>query len=201
MRHYIFYMVLAAIVFVGAVFEPTSSDVLKFDRQRIVSGEWWRLFSAHFVHLSVMHAVGNVLGIAMCAYIAGPYLNNLRGFILLMWCVAFVGLGLFYFVEYLQLYVGLSGVLHGLLLVAPFVSHFYSSKVASLFALLITAKIIWEQSPWYDDMAVFSVIGGRVEANAHLLGYIAGLLFLLALTVCRFLVKDNNNDEEPLANS
>ena len=124
--------------------------------------------------------LGNAIGVALLGYIAGSSLNNRTGFTLLLWCCAVVGLGLFYFAEYLQRYVGFSGVLHGLLLVAPFLSTFYSRRTALVFLLVIVAKVIWEQTPYYDAMSLFTLIGGRVEVNAHALGVIAGVIFLLA---------------------
>jgi len=150
-----------------------------YDRELIVTGQFWRLFSAHFVHLSLTHMLGNAMGLVLLAYIAGKFLNNLLGVILLLWCVSVVGVGLYFYADYLQRYVGLSGVLHGLLLVAPFISGYYSRRIAFSFLTIIIAKVIWEQSPWYDDMALIGAIGGRVEANAHLLGVIAGMAFLM----------------------
>ena len=70
--------------------------------------------------------------------------------------------------------------MHGLLLVAPFISKYYSHRMAWLFATVIIAKVIWEQLPWYDDMAMYGYIGGRVETNSHLLGTVSGVLFLTA---------------------
>ena len=200
MRHYWLYIFLIFLVVLGVLSEPASSEWFRFDRQRIQAGEWWRLLSAHFVHLSHLHALGNALGVAMCAYIAGPYLNNLKGVLLLLWCACWVGLGLFYWADYLHRYVGLSGVLHGLLVVAPFVSGYYSRKIAWLFAFLIGCKVLWEQSPWYDDMAAFSFIGGRVEVNAHLLGFLAGVFFLVILRINRAMQKEKK-DEQSVADS
>jgi len=179
MRDYLLYLFLLAAIVLLALAEPISSHWLMFDRDAIEEGQVWRLFSAHFVHLSTAHLLGNVLGVMLVAYIAGRSLNNSWGIFLLAWCVAVVGLGLYGYADYLQRYVGLSGVLHGLILVAPFISPFYSRRMAGCFLLVIVSKVIWEQSPFYDDMAMAGVIGGRVETNAHLLGVIAGLLFLL----------------------
>ncbi|CCK76321.1 MAG: rhombosortase [Oleispira antarctica] len=179
MRDYLLYLFLLAAIVLLALAEPISSHWLMFDRDAIDEGQVWRLFSAHFVHLSTAHLLGNVLGVMLVAYIAGRSLNNSWGIFLLAWCVAVVGLGLYGYADYLQRYVGLSGVLHGLILVAPFISPFYSRRMAGCFLLVIVSKVIWEQSPFYDDMAMAGVIGGRVETNAHLLGVIAGLLFLL----------------------
>jgi rhomboid family GlyGly-CTERM serine protease len=178
MRNYLLYLVLFSLLALLAVLEPQSSQWFMYDRQLIEAGQVWRLFTAHFVHLSLPHLAGNLMGVALLAYIAGRYLNNALGLALLFWCVLVVGLGLFLYADYLQRYVGLSGVLHGLLLVAPFISRHYSQRIAWVFLAIILIKVIWEQSPLYDDMALHSTIGGRVEANAHLLGVLAGLLFL-----------------------
>jgi rhomboid family GlyGly-CTERM serine protease len=180
MRDYLFYLLLLIIIVALTLLEPMSSNWLMFDRAAIDEGQVWRLFSAHFVHLSATHMFGNAMGIVLLAYIAGRYLNNSVGLLLLTWCVLVVGLGLYWYADYLQRYVGLSGVLHGLLLVAPFVSKFYSRRIAGCFLVVIVAKVIWEQSTFYDDMAMVGIIGGRVETNAHLLGTIAGLVFLMA---------------------
>jgi rhomboid family GlyGly-CTERM serine protease len=179
MRDYLLYIFLLATIVLLALAEPISSQWLMFDRDAINKGQVWRLFSAHFVHLSAAHLLGNSLGVVLLAYIAGRSLNNLIGILLLAWCLLVVGIGLYGCASYLEYYVGLSGVLHGLLLVAPFVSTFYSRRIAACFLLVIVTKVAWEQSSFYDDMSMVEFIGGRVEANAHLLGVIAGLFFLL----------------------
>jgi rhomboid family GlyGly-CTERM serine protease len=179
MREYLLYIFLLATIVLLALAEPISSHWLMFDRDAINDGQVWRLFSAHFVHLSVAHLLGNAFGVVILGYIAGRSLNNLLGILLLVWCVLVVGIGLYGYADYLQRYVGLSGVLHGLLLVAPFISTFYSRRMAVCFLLVIVAKVLWEQSSFYNDMAMADLIGGRVEANAHLLGVLAGLSFLL----------------------
>jgi len=187
MRDYLFYLLLLIIIVVLALYEPISSDWLMFDRAAIDKGQIWRLFSAHFVHLSVTHMFGNAMGIVLLAYIAGRYLNNSLGLLLLTWCMLVVGLGLYWYADYLQRYVGLSGILHGLLLVAPFVSKFYSRRIAGCFLVVIVSKVIWEQSSFYDDMAMVGIIGGRVETNAHLLGTLAGLVFLMAYYLKQYI--------------
>src|ERR1700741_1791930 len=40
-------------------------EALSFDRTAIASGEWWRLLSAHFVHLGAEHAALNGLGVVL----------------------------------------------------------------------------------------------------------------------------------------
>lgn len=181
LKNYSLYIILAFLVVVGLLAEPYSSQWLRFDRGLIDHWELWRLLTAHFVHLSLIHALGNLVGVLMVGYIAGQFLNNRQGVLLFFWCALWVGGGLYLYAGYLQRYVGLSGVLHGLLIVAPFVSGYYSRKVAWAFLIVIAGKVIWEQTPWYNDMSMSSLIGGRVEVNSHLFGAIAGILYLIGL--------------------
>jgi len=179
LKQYTLYLVIGIVIVITTFLEPLSSQWLMFDRAAIDgNGEWWRLITCHLVHLSDVHAFNNLLGLALLAYIAGPYLNNGLGVLLFVWCGLWVGVGLYLYADYLAYYVGLSGVLHGLLLVSPFMSHYYKRWVAYGFAAILIGKTIWEQTPWYNDMALADTIGGRVETNAHLFGTIAGLIFL-----------------------
>ncbi|WP_420590375.1 rhombosortase [Bacterioplanoides sp.] len=178
-QSYALYLIVILLMLGLGLGQPYSSHWLQFDRMQIDAGQWWRVFSANWVHLSTNHLLGNALGMMLFAYVAGRYLNNRVGVLLLFWCCLWVGTGLYFYADYLQRYVGMSGALHGLLLVAPFISNHYSQRMAWLFAIVIIAKTIWEQLPWYDDMAMQGYIGGRVETNSHLLGTISGILFLM----------------------
>ena len=62
-----------------------------------------------------------------------------------------------------------------------------SRRIAWLFFVVIVAKVIWEQTSWYNDMALADVIGGRVETRSHLLGTLAGMFFLLQIYWRRLL--------------
>ncbi|MDO6682408.1 MULTISPECIES: rhombosortase [unclassified Oceanobacter] len=184
-------------VLLASVLEPVSSQWLAFDRSDIGQGQWWRLLTCHWVHLSWPHALGNVGGLVLLAVIAAGTVPN-RVFVgLLLWCSGVVGLGLMLFAGDLQRYVGLSGVLHGMLMVAPFVALGYSRRMAMLFAGLVVLKVVWEQSPYYSGGAVSEMIGGRVATEAHLLGGIAGGVWLLAMAVFSpIFCRDNDHVSE-----
>lgn len=199
MRDYVLYLFLLVTIVLLMLAEPVSSQWLMFDRSAIDDGQLWRVLTAHFVHLSPMHLLGNAMGVILLGYVAGRSLSSALGVTLFVWCLLVVGLGLYVFADYLERYVGLSGVLHGLILVAPFISPFYSRRIAACFLVLIVAKVLWEQSSFYDDMAMVGMIGGRVEANAHLLGTIAGLLFLLAYYLVGY-VKGNLDNGHKITN-
>lgn len=170
------FLILLTLLLAAA--EPWSGQWLRFDRTAIMAGQWWRLLTAHWVHLSWLHTLGNLGGLLLAAYIAGDLFNRPGIRLYLLFSMVFTGCGLYWFAPDLGFYVGLSGVLHGLLLVCVFRSPYYSRSVAWLFLLVIGAKVIWEQTPFYDDQAMAGLIGGRVETRAHLLGTLSALLWL-----------------------
>lgn len=179
-KSYRLYVIVIAVLLILGACEPLASQWLRFDRALMEpQQQWWRLLSAHWVHLSFAHLLGNVLAVGVFGYMAGDSLNNRYGVLLLIWSTLWVGLGLYWYADYLERYVGFSGILHGVLLVAPCVSRHYSTRMATLIVCGIVLKVLWEQSPWYDDMASYEYLGGRVEVNAHLFGALSGLTYLL----------------------
>ena len=166
---------ISAIVFVAG---ESATEFLRFDRIAIDAGEWWRLLSAHFVHLSSGHLLLNLAALALAAYVASPSSSFRLQLLAWGWLCLVTGVGLFIFADDLYYYVGLSGALHGAMLVAIAPSPYYSMKVRLIVVLVIVVKVIWEQTGFYDDMANSEMVGGRTEARSHMFGAIAGLIWI-----------------------
>src|SRR3546814_5112990 len=53
---------------------------LRFSRQALEQGAWWRLFTAHFIHLGWAHTVLNIAGVLLCCALApqlfNPYIRS-----------------------------------------------------------------------------------------------------------------------------
>lgn len=152
---------------------------LRFDRAAILDGEIWRLFTCHWVHLGWTHTILNSAAMALVAWLMP------RGSVfqwLLFWLFASVWTSIgIWFDERTALYVGASGVLHGVLLLAAWFSTWLEDIRRYLMLVIITGKLIWEQTPWYDDAHLADAIGGYVVVDAHLYGGIAAICVLLAL--------------------
>ncbi len=94
--------------------------------------------------------------------------------------VAAIDLGLWFGSPQLEWYVGLSGLLHGML-AAGIVAGFAERNVEALIlAVVVTGKLAWEQfaGPLPGSEATS---GGAVIVDAHLYGVIGGALAAAAL--------------------
>lgn len=155
---------------------------LRYDRQAVLSGELWRLVTAHLVHLGWAHALLNAAGLLLCAVLApGAFVPGRVGRL----CLQLAGLGLGVSLMLLALspqvahYAGLSGVLYGLFVVglAPAARRREPPAVAAL--LLLAAWMLWQwvAGPSADEERV---IGGRIITVAHLYGMAAAALIVAA---------------------
>ena len=131
-------VILVAFVFAG--FGDPARDVLSYDRPALVAGEWWRLVTGHFVHLGWMHLALNGAGLILVWLLVGYRYPAPR------WSAVFliILLGMdaaFWFLNpALVNYVGLSGVLHGLL-VAGLVPELAEKRWDSW---LLLCGIVWQ---------------------------------------------------------
>lgn len=149
---------------------------LAFDRALLEAGQWWRLLSAHLVHLSLYHASLNLLGLLALIVLCPqplPAREWLRRLALL--CLL-TSLALYLLAPKVDRYVGLSGVLHGLFLLGLVPMARRRDLIASGCLLYLFGKLIWEilvGAPLSDEQA----IGGRVVTESHLFGTLAGLAY------------------------
>lgn len=156
---------------------------LRLDPAELSQGQWWRLLTAHFVHLSWPHAWLNVAGVMLCCALA-PNVFDHR----LPWRLVALALGislcLWGFSSAVLPYVGLSGVLYGLFVLglAPRALRRDGQAIAAL--ALITGWMLWQ---WYEGPlpAEEHLIGGPIIEVAHLYGYGLAVAMLLAARAVR----------------
>src|SRR3984885_4559292 len=150
---------------------------LRYDRDFLAAGQWWRLLTAHVVHLGYEHAVLDVAGLAlMWALFARDY--SLRGWLLILaLSVAGIDAGLWLLSSTTQWYVGSSGVLHGVLAAGTCAHLRRREPDGWVLALFLVGKLVYEQV----QGALPLTAGGAVIVDAHLYGAVAGSVAVLLL--------------------
>lgn len=117
----------------------------RYERAAVAGGEWWRLLTAHVVHLDARHALLNCAGLALLwALFARSYRPG-------QWLVAMaitlvcIDLGFWFVSRTLQWYVGASALLHGVFACGCIALLFQRDRLGYIAAVAFVAKLAWEQ--------------------------------------------------------
>lgn len=168
------FLILGLVVVILIGFGQFGRDALAYEREAIESGAWWRLFSSHLVHLNGQHGILNLVALLLIGTIAGRDLASDNWLSIAIICFVGVGFGLWYFAPYVSWYVGLSGVLHGLL-AAYAVSRLTVTPLLSIVIIAaLLAKLAYEQFAG-PLPGLRQLSGGSVIVDAHLFGAISGV--------------------------
>ncbi len=166
-------LLVVAIVALSATGEA-GRGYLRFERMAILNDrQYWRLLTGHLVHGSWQHTWLNLAGLGLVAMLfRGVYTP-------MQWCrigllsALCIDLGLVMLMPKLQWYVGLSGVLHGLLAAGAVAWwRIENPWFAAALSVLLIGKLCWEQ--WQGALPLSGDL--PVIVNAHLYGALGGVL-------------------------
>ncbi|MGI9204285.1 MAG: rhombosortase [Woeseiaceae bacterium] len=167
--------VLIIVSLVVGTFGDEGRELLKYDRLAIESGELWRFITAHFAHLGRSHLLLNMLGLFLTWLLVGRYFSGLQWILVAIVSMAFQAAGFWYLDSNMLWYVGMSGLLHGLMLAGALKGIGILRTESLLLCGLVIAKLVYEQF-WGPLPGSESTSGGNVVVNAHLYGAVGGAL-------------------------
>ncbi len=148
-------------------------ELLRYDRAAIAGGGWWRLLTAHIVHLDAHHLLLNELGLVLLWSLFADDFDWVGWSVIVTSGALTISCGLWWLSPHVSGYVGASGVLHTV--VGAGTAKHLIERVWDRWLLLLSlaAKLIYEQR------------GGQahplVVVDAHLYGAFCGLAVGAAL--------------------
>jgi rhomboid family GlyGly-CTERM serine protease len=177
-------LAVAAVIAVAAIFIQIGGDgvrdSLAFSRADLDTGQLWRFMTGHFVHLGWSHLFLNLAGLALVAYLVGNTFDCFKWVFIAFVSIVTIDAGFWFLNPELDWYVGLSGLLHGLLAAGLLVGVLQLDRESIVLAVFVLAKLAWEQisGPLPGSEASS---GGVVIVDAHLYGALGGLLAAVLL--------------------
>jgi len=149
-------------------------ELLRYDRSAIAAGGWWRLLTAHIVHLDVHHLILNELGLVLVWSLFAQDFDAVE------WCAIVaagalaISSGLWWLSPRISWYVGASGVLHTMMAAGAAKHLAERAWDRWILALGLGIKLGWEQ--WGGHAQPLVVV------DAHLYGALCGFAVGAALS-------------------
>ena len=155
-------------------------DALMYDRLRIAGGEIYRLASGHLVHLDWRHLLLNLAGLALVWALVGDRFRGRDWLVIAAVSAASIDAAFWWLMPELRWYVGLSGLLHGLL-VAGALGLYRERRVESMVLLVVVAVKLGYEGLFGPVPGSSDAVGGSVITEAHLFGAAGGAVAAAAL--------------------
>lgn len=172
-------IIAGALLIAGA---PALQELLIYDRDQILAGEFWRLFTGHFVHLSREHLLWDIAAFAIIgALIEGSEMRGRFGLLCLIapWLIS---IGSLLLEPQMYRYAGLSALgMAGLVLFALRQnSRLLGVTLLTVAAAKITFELTTSASIFIDTVNPEI----RVAPLSHLTGALVGAVFALSIPSC-----------------
>jgi len=159
-------------------------ELARYERAGLVRGELWRLVGAHLVHLGWGHVALNIAALGVLAWLFEAVLDRLDWLAVVLASALGIDVGLYWLASDVEWYVGMSGVLHGIMAAGSVKLLVSRAPSGLLLLLLTTAKLSWEQ--WGGPLPYSEATsGGPVITEAHLYGAVSGIVGLFAAWIVR----------------
>jgi rhomboid family GlyGly-CTERM serine protease len=167
-----------------AVGGEEARELGRYERDAIANGEYWRLVSGHLVHLGLGHLWPNLAALVVVGALFDGVLSNKDLWRVCLAAAAAIDLGLYVLEPDVAWYVGLSGVLHGLVAAGALALTLERQTLGFVLAIGLGAKLAFEQLAGPVPFTAASV-GGPVVVASHLYGAGGGLLAEALVRVVR----------------
>jgi rhomboid family GlyGly-CTERM serine protease len=165
-------LLLALLIILLTALGETGRELLRYQRDAMLSThEYWRWFTGHLVHGSWQHTLLNLAGLAVIATLFRGSFTRRQWLVIALLSITCIDTGFWWLMPQLQWYVGLSGVLHGLLAAGAVAWWRMEERgFSAILTAIVVGKLCWEQ--WHGALPLSGEL--NVIVNAHLYGAVGG---------------------------
>ncbi|MEO8465240.1 MAG: rhombosortase [Gammaproteobacteria bacterium] len=156
----------------------------RYDGALIMQGEYWRLITAHAVHLGWGHLWPNLTALLLIGALFEDLFDAGMWLLLAAASAGSIDLGLLLLDRDVDWYVGLSGVLHGFVAAGALTSCVRGQSIGWPLALGLAAKLVFEQTVGPVPFTA-AAVGGPVVVASHLYGTAGGLAAAAVVHIVR----------------
>jgi rhomboid family GlyGly-CTERM serine protease len=159
---------------------PALRPLLIYDREQILAGELWRMFTGHWVHLSLRHLLLDVSAMALIGWLAETN-NRARFAILCLFAPILISLSSLIFAPDMHRYYGLSALAMTAWTFLAF-RNLITRKLRVLSSAMLTAavaKILFELASANALFVPSHTPEIRVAVISHVAGTMIGALFAI----------------------
>lgn len=157
---------------------------LEYHREKIATGEFWRLLTGHLVHTNTWHMLLNLSSLLFIGLLFGTLLSAKIWVGAFIFCSLAVSAAYWYITPQFIIYVGLSAALYGVIIIGALQDFKDNKLIAGALLVIVTGRVIWQQFDGASE-SLADMVDSRVAIESHLYGIIAGYLFSLLLFVTK----------------
>jgi rhomboid family GlyGly-CTERM serine protease len=161
-----------ALLLVPLAGDDALRELWRYERYVIRDGQWWRLVTAHLVHLDAHHALLNAAGLALLWALFARSHSPRQWLLAVVLCMAAIDAGFWFLSPEVRWYVGASALLHGVFACGCLAWIRNGDRIGIVAIVLLAAKLAWEHfgSP-------LPLMSGRpVLTISHVYGAAGGVL-------------------------
>ncbi|MFK7771044.1 MAG: rhomboid family intramembrane serine protease [Saprospiraceae bacterium] len=158
---------------------PSPQELFEFGgktKDSILQGEYWRLFTAMFIHRGATHLFSNLVALAIAGFFLEPILKSFKFVTIYLLCGIISGIASIYWYP-TAVSIGASGAISGLfgmLVLFNFIKIFDNSMTSIIWMIFFTLL----------SLMIFSAfVMNNISHAAHIIGFVSGCFVGLLLTL------------------